>query len=182
MSFPDEIVALWRTHAGGLLLLARSRCANDAEDLVQDAFVRLARQPSLPRDPLAWLARTIRNLAVDHARQAGRRKQRERRFAAERMAWFHVEPNTSDHSAKDVLAELSQLHVEEREILVAHVWSGLSFEQIGEAFGMSSSTANRRYHSALETLRTALCGDDFSSAKLGKNPKVAKSVSRANHG
>ena len=53
-------------------------------------------------------------------------------------------------------AALQRLPIEQRETLVAHLWGGLTFEQIGELTGVSSSTAHRRYLAGLESLRERL--------------------------
>ncbi len=53
-------------------------------------------------------------------------------------------------------ASVGQLPSEEREILVAHVWGGLSIRQIATAFELSRSTVHRRYTSAIEQLRNEL--------------------------
>jgi len=45
------------------------------------------------------------------------------------------------------------LPIEQREVIVAHVWGGLSFEQIGELIGSSASTAHRWYVAGLTLLR-----------------------------
>ena len=43
-----------------------------AEDIVQEAFMRLHAQFSEVREPRRWLYRTVHNLALNHRRQAGR--------------------------------------------------------------------------------------------------------------
>jgi DNA-directed RNA polymerase specialized sigma24 family protein len=48
------------------------------------------------------------------------------------------------------------LPVEQREVIVAHLWGGLTFEQIGELIDASSSTAHRWYLAGLVTLRERL--------------------------
>jgi RNA polymerase sigma-70 factor (ECF subfamily) len=52
-----------------------------------------------------------------------------------------------------ILEELPQL---EREVVVARIWGGLTFQQIGELIGATDSTAHRRYESALAALRQKL--------------------------
>jgi Sigma-70, region 4 len=46
--------------------------------------------------------------------------------------------------------------LEEREVIVAHIWGGLTFEQIGEIAGCSASTAHRQYTAGLTTIRERL--------------------------
>src|ERR1022692_3033726 len=46
--------------------------AGAAEDIVQEAFMRLPHQFSEVREPRRWLYRTVHNLALNHRRQAGK--------------------------------------------------------------------------------------------------------------
>ncbi len=135
--------------------MARARC-RAPEDCVQEAFIRLAAQDPTPDDPLAWLARVVRNQAISQARQATRREQRERVVAAQSPGWFEAPLQSSDLQPRHVQQALAQLPSEEREILVAHVWGGLSIRQIATAFELSRSTVHRRYTSAIEQLRNEL--------------------------
>jgi len=45
---------------------------------------------------------------------------------------------------------------ETREIVIAHLWGGLSFGEIAGLIGRSSSTAHRRYLEGIEELRKHL--------------------------
>ena len=51
---------------------------------------------------------------------------------------------------------LAKLPIELREVIVAHLWGGLTFEQIGELSESSAATAHRRYVAGLTELRTRL--------------------------
>jgi RNA polymerase sigma factor (sigma-70 family) len=57
-----------------LLLYARKLLGdlNAAEDVVQDAFMKLHAQFQQVRTPQAWLYRTVHNLAIDHQRRASK--------------------------------------------------------------------------------------------------------------
>ena len=46
--------------------------AGGAEDIVQEAFMRLHAQFDEVREPRRWLYRTVHNLALNHRRQAGK--------------------------------------------------------------------------------------------------------------
>jgi RNA polymerase sigma factor (sigma-70 family) len=57
------------------LLSYALRLAGDgsvAEDIVQDAFMRLHEQLNEVHEPRRWLYRTVHNLALNHRRQAGK--------------------------------------------------------------------------------------------------------------
>ena len=48
-------------------------------------------------------------------------------------------------NAPAATAALAELSDDEREVIVAHIWGGLTFAQIAEVTGLPSSTAHRRY-------------------------------------
>ena len=58
--------------------------------------------------------------------------------------------------ARAAAAALQTLPAETREIIVAHLWGGLTFEQIAAAVGSSAATCYRRYAAGLDVLRSQL--------------------------
>ena len=84
-----------------------------------------------------------------------RRAKHESTTAEHRVAWFH-DDMAERLDAQAVTERLSDLPLDEREIIVARIWGGLSFEEIAELVGVSTSTAFRRYQSGLQTLRANL--------------------------
>ena len=56
-------------------------------------------------------------------------------------------------AAAEALQSLPEKH---REVIVARLWGGLSFEQIAEALDLSTSSAHRRYQAGLQQLRERL--------------------------
>src|ERR1051325_9136451 len=91
---PVEIGYWFEELAPGLVLYARSlvglgRAKNgawEAEDLVQEAFIRLARQRALPANVRAWMLVTIRNAALDAIKSAKRRHARDQEVG--RARWL----------------------------------------------------------------------------------------------
>jgi RNA polymerase sigma factor (sigma-70 family) len=151
---PELLGRLVDEHAAALTLFARQWCAAP-EDVVQEAFVKLAGQRTLPNDPVAWLFYVARNGALSAARAERRRRRHETDAAAHRPSWFVPMENAGLDGAA-AAAALEFLPIEEREIVVAHLWGGLTFEQVGRLAGVSASTAHRRYLKALSTLRERL--------------------------
>jgi RNA polymerase sigma factor (sigma-70 family) len=161
---PAEVARLIDTHLAPLVLYARQWC-DAPEDVVQEAFVKLVRQGRPPEDTAAWLYRVVRNGALDEAKMARRRLRRES-VAARPVRWF-VEPEVDGLDAQTAVAALEKLAPERREVIVAHHWGGLSFEQIAAVAGCSASTAFRRYTAAVEDLRKHLgviCPKNSSNA------------------
>ncbi len=107
-----------------------------------------------PDEPVAWLYRVVRNGAIDVAKTSRRRKHRET-VAAKPEGWF-IEPEIDGLDAASAVEALKTLPEELREVIVAHLWGGLTFEQIGAVCNCSASTAHRRYSAAVVALRSAL--------------------------
>jgi RNA polymerase sigma-70 factor (ECF subfamily) len=141
-------------HAAALTLYARTWC-RQPEDVVEEAILKLVSLPEAPADVLGWMYRVVRNAAITAARAESRRKRHEAAAAEEARSWFVEGPGTS-LDAETAAEALAALPVELREVVVAKIWGGLTFEQIGEACGLSSSTAHRHYCEALEQLRERL--------------------------
>ncbi len=144
--------------AATLVLYARQWC-DEADDVVQEAFVKLAAQRTPPQNSAAWLFRTVRNGAINTGIARQRRRRHETEAAASAPAWFEAGPPEGLDVAVDpesAQAALAGLPIEQREVIVAHLWGGLSFEQIAELAGISASTAHRHYHAGLSTLRERL--------------------------
>ena len=165
----SQIADLWNQHAAALQLLARARCGL-AEDCVQEAFARLATEDPAPKDVVAWLARVVRNEAISQLRKDQRRRRREDVFVHERSPWLLPPDALRDDlmAAEEIQQGLLRLDAESREIIIAHLWTGLSFRQIAEAFGISSSAVHRQYHTALAQLRDQLGVSPLGAQFKGK--------------
>jgi RNA polymerase sigma factor (sigma-70 family) len=153
----DWLGRLVDRHAAALELFARQWC-DTPEDVVQEAFVKLAAQRTPPENPAAWLFRVVRNGALNAA-QAARRRRRYETAAAESRAWFQAKRTVTSSDALDpetAAAELRTLPLEQREVIVAHLWGGLSFEEIAVVSGCSASTAHRLYSAGLSMMRERL--------------------------
>ena len=154
MMGPEAFSRLVDEHSAALVLYARQWCAAP-EDIVQEAFLKLVGQRKSPEYPVAWLYRVVRNGAISAARSDQRRRRHEEAAAGRTPAWFvPAEAGGLDEQAAS--AALGNLPLELREIIVAHLWGGLTFEQIALLVGCSSSTAHRRYLEGLLNLREKL--------------------------
>jgi RNA polymerase sigma-70 factor (ECF subfamily) len=149
---PQELDHLLTTIGPHLRLVAASWVGDRADDVLQEAFLKLAGRRSLPEDPGAWLYVVTRRLAVKAARKDKKRRFDERMFAASRPDSFAHDIDTV-MDTKIVAEALNDLEPELAEIVVAHLWGGTSFERIAEAIGISAATAWRRYQEALRRLR-----------------------------
>ncbi|MDR3639666.1 MAG: RNA polymerase sigma factor [Isosphaeraceae bacterium] len=144
--------------AGALELYAR-QWLEQPEDVVQEAFVKLAALSTPPRNPAAWLFKSVRNGAINAGVAQRRRRRHESAAATAATAWFEANPSTPGEVALDpesAQAALAGLSAEQREIIVAHIWGGLTFEQIADLAGVSASSAHRVYQAGLKALRERL--------------------------
>lgn len=150
---PRQLADLVAAHAPALALFARTWCAAP-DDAVQEAFCRLAALRTPPTDPAAWLFRATRNAAIDLGRSERRRKRREE-AVARADEWF-AEAEIDGLDAADAVAALESLPPEQREVIVARLWGGLTLEQAADAAGCAVSTAYRRYEAGIAALRSRL--------------------------
>jgi RNA polymerase sigma factor (sigma-70 family) len=125
----------------------------EVEDVVQEAFVALARQRRCPDQPTSWLYRVVRNGAITAARRS-RRRRRHEAIASAHESWFASVDEALD--AELATRHLAALDPDVREVVVARLWGGLTFEQIAGLRGCSTATAYRRYQEGLSQLSARL--------------------------
>jgi RNA polymerase sigma factor (sigma-70 family) len=168
MSFltPEILGQLIDAHAAPLELFA-AQWTRAPADVVQEAFVELARQSRPPDNLVAWLYRVVRHRAYDDRRAESRRWRRESVAASENGVWFR-QPSTGQIGPQDAAEALRALPGDLCEVVVARIWCGLTFEQIGEITETSAATAFRRHQEALSLLRSRLgiaCLDQEKTSK-----------------
>jgi RNA polymerase sigma factor (sigma-70 family) len=146
------LTLLWNEHSRALTLYARQWLATP-EDAVQEAFIKLARQTPPPQRPVSWLYVAVRRLAVTENRSKSRRQCHEAAGAA--AEWFE-EQNDNQLDAQVVTEALAHLPDDQREAVIAHLWGGLTFDDISELMRVSRSAAYRTYLTAVEGLRERL--------------------------
>lgn len=148
-----------------LLLCARqwTRSLADAEDVVQEAFVRFWRhQRALGGEPQALLFTSIRRAAFDLARSNQRRTGRELRAdggLADTEPIFEPLADSDDRRVA-IEAALCRLPAEQREVLTLKIWGELTFDEIARQLDIPLNTAASRYRYALTALRKELTAAD----------------------
>ncbi len=143
--------------APGLVLFARQwvRSSADAEDIVQEAFVRFWRTN---RDVTnrGLLYATVRSVALDLIRKDTRRARREVEASWDLPHATDPQFDTGDDSQRQLAGAIDRLPHEQREVLVMKIWNELTFAEIGEGLGISQNTAASRYRYALAALKKDL--------------------------
>ena len=92
----------------------------------------------------------------DAARAERRRQNHETKAAEATETWFVPSADPTGLDALHAAESLSTLPEDLREIIVMHLWGGLTFEQIAGVLGSSASTVFRRYGTGLARLREQL--------------------------
>jgi RNA polymerase sigma-70 factor (ECF subfamily) len=151
---PETLGRLYRQHAPALRLYSR-QWPGVGEDVVHDAFVRLAQQSPPPDQVVPWLYRVVRNAALAASRAASRRRRREEQVCPPE-SWFSAASDQVE--AQEAARLLAELPLDLREVIVARLWGGLTFEEIAQLVGCALPTAHRRYQQGLAELRERLEG------------------------
>lgn len=136
-----------------------------AQDVVQDAFIRLAAQWREAFEPSqrmsAWLHVAVRNLAVDHIRRERRLAELHRRGSLDRAP--SAPPAPEQGGAGEVPDEavraaeaLARLDAREREVVVLRVYGEKSYQEIAETTGLPAGTVGYVLHEAMKKLARAL--------------------------
>ena len=159
---PADIERLYDAHAQSLFafLLNFTRDENDTRDLLQEIFVKLAREPRLledVRNERAFLIRLAHNAAIDLIRRRGTRERVKENFAAEKNSQFAPTNDPDEKCFRAELAEaLDELPPDQRAVVHLKLWEGLTFEEIATALEISPNTAASRYRYGLDKLRDRL--------------------------
>jgi RNA polymerase sigma factor (sigma-70 family) len=153
---PGNLGEWYDAHAAALVLYARQLTPpGEAEDIVQDVFVRLMAQGRRPDHVRAWLFRSVRNEAISRLRSARRRRRRERSTAIGCREAFQSRPDelVDARRAEELLASLPR---DLREAVVLRIWSGLRLREIAAVTTVSVPTVLRRYRAGLAALRKGM--------------------------
>ena len=140
-----------------------------AEDVTQEVFLQLWRQPERyvqERGPLGpWLLRVTRNRAIDLLR----RSSRERRPAHPdaRAADLHIpdpSPGPDEHAwsatlATRVQAALGELSDAQRQVIELAYFRGLTQREMADVLGLPLGTVKTRVRTALRRLAEILMRD-----------------------
>lgn len=157
-----DLERLYDEHAQSLLafLLNLTRDEDDTRDLLQEVFVKLARDPALldgVRDERAFLVRLAHNAAIDLMRRRGTRDRARGQLADEPVTPFAPVADPDEQAFRSALAQaLGELPPEQRAVVHLKLWEELTFEQIAGLLDLPLNTAASRYRYGLDKLRERL--------------------------
>ncbi len=140
-------------------LTLRLGSAEDAEDILQETFCRLARYSirwAFIRHPRAFVFRTARNEANRFlAKRMARRKDLiSTHGGPDQPAAGAMQPFADSTSA--ITGALEALPDEQKEVVILKVFQDLTFREIAAVCGVSANTAASRYRYGIEKLRSCL--------------------------
>lgn len=146
-------------YASGLL-----RDPHAAQDVVQNAFIKLFRQWSPGKHPSEslrpWLYRVTHNEAMDYLR-------RQKRLAF--LHWKHAQepvpaPRDPDDRIEQVLAAVKKLEAHEQQVVLLRLQEGLSYEDIARITGRTTGNVGCILHHAVKKLSRVVQRDGVGVA------------------
>jgi len=158
------VTYLSRRDALGRFLTARVGSREEAEDLLQELFVKVDRTAPVAdlRDPAAYLFRMAANLARDRRREQHRARIREADWVDTQnvvlgsQAIDDTPSAEAAHGAKQRVAAiqraLEQLSPQCRRVFLLHKFEGLSHQDVARRVGISRSTVEKHMRTALKYL------------------------------
>jgi len=172
LSDPMDLMAVVCRYQGSLLRYVGRMLGstdNEAEDVVQETFVRLhlqvtGKDSQSIRNLTTWLFKTAHNMTIDVIRLRTRRIKTVKTTAE--SAPLEQEP-AADYldalgemvrqEAREVaLRELGELDEQYRQVVLLKIIQGMTLRQVAEVVGISTSMANYRLNKGLAELARRL--------------------------
>jgi RNA polymerase sigma-70 factor, ECF subfamily len=159
-----------RTHGVAFRVALRTLGdAAEAEDALQEAYLRAWNGRAALRDPVAapaWIFGIVRNVASNRARARSRRKGHEvtgdadtLRRLAEYLACERPGPeqNAADAQLREVvMAIVERLDERYRVVLLLRAVDGMSYDELAETLGIPIGTVESRLHRARQQVARKL--------------------------
>jgi len=157
-----DIDRIYDEHAQALFafLMNLTRDEADTRDLLQELFIKIARNPDLldgVREQRAYLFRLAHNAAIDLMRRRETRVRNHEQFGIETIELFAPSDNPDEQTFRRALTDaLSQLPPDQRAVVHLKLWENQTFDQIATALNIPPNTAASRYRYGLDKLRDLL--------------------------
>jgi len=144
-------------------LSARTGSAAEAEDIIQDVFLKVqAIDPAGIENPKAFLYRLASNLFVDKLRSARRRRARDEAYAQSHTeaAGMDLVAQTPDpqqivdsrQQLQQLIQSVDSLPPQCRRVFMLHKLEGLSYAEVAQSLGISKSAVEKHMMTALRRL------------------------------
>ena len=163
-----EFEAIVREHQPRLLRYANRllRDTDSAQDVVQEAFLKLLREP--PRDDndtrlSNWLYRVTHNLCVDFIRKESRMRNHQEAIEAEESEAPFEKMFDAEDARGRVEYALIRLSENQRAALILRIYEGKSYREIADITGMSVSNVGFHIYQGLKKAAAILRGKEQAS-------------------
>ena len=153
---PEQLAEWYEAYGAELLLFARQLTdAQQADDIVQEAFIKLLGEGRPPDNARAWLYRVVRNEAVSFMRRLRLKRRVSERLGGAAEPCF--ESRGEDLiDAQTVQSLLETLAKPQREIVVLRIWGQMTLQETAGIVHKPVSTVHHLYQKALEKMRQTL--------------------------
>lgn len=149
-----------------MFLSFKLSCAETAEDLVQETYLRIANYPESEaiENPRAFCFHIANNLALDHLRKrVYQDKFASREIGCETVASPAQEPAVAVHAIQQL--ERLEILIEElppirRQVFLLSRVEGLSHKAIAQEYGISERTVENHVYKAVKTLKERFAGHE----------------------
>ena len=160
---PAALEWIWNQYAEAMfvVLLGILFSRQDAEDALQEVFLRIARKyraVASARNLKGYLLRMARNAAIDQINRIRRTRMRDLAAQADWLVPETPRPNDPEQAAR-LTGCLQEVPEEQRTILLLKVYQDLTFQEIAHQLDISANTAASRFRYGMAKLR-ALLGKD----------------------
>ena len=140
----------------------------EAQDLVQDAFLRFFKQEDEILEPKAWLYKTLRNLSISFLRKNGRLQRTTDEDQLDFLDSMNrpvesilVKNLEKDEALNRVRHAISLLPKESAEIIQLKFDQQKSYNEISQITGLSVSNVGYKLHHIIKDLSQALKREGF---------------------
>lgn len=162
----DLLESTFQEHAASLRAFLRARLVleEDREDIMQEVFLKLSRQPELAEklssrtgNTLSYLISIATNLIIDR-----KRREEVRRFGLhesyEDEDLFSEQPTPesaamSQQQLESMVAVLRKMKPKWREALILNRFEHMSYPEVARCMGVSTTSVERYISGALKLLR-----------------------------
>jgi RNA polymerase sigma-70 factor, ECF subfamily len=137
--------------------MAQSASRSDADDLLQETWLRIhrVRHTYRPAEPvLPWIYAIARRVRIDHYRRASRTTARERRL--EEVPDVAATVPREEAQPDDLEMLLAPLSESQREVILMMKVAGMSLEEVARATSCSVGSVKQKVHRAYKNLRDTM--------------------------
>ena len=132
-----------------------------AEDIVQEAFMKLHAQFEQVREPRRWLYRTVHNLALNHRRDTSKIISLDAKAAENETDTTDPQPLPDEQIVRSegiglVRLGMKALDDRSREVLHLKFTENLSYKEISARTGLTTSYVGYLLHHAIKTMAEEL--------------------------